>query len=75
LGAAPPEALGSNKSQSEVYCCYTTVSPYSTHGKADTTNAADNVYTGEEDGTTLMTLTGSTTAGYAATAKIYLPIA
>jgi hypothetical protein len=53
----------------------TTVSPYSSEGQNPTTNASDHVYTGEEEGTTLMTVSGSVTAGYAATAKIYLPIA
>jgi protocatechuate 3,4-dioxygenase beta subunit len=60
--------------QTTVDTIYTTISPYSARGKADTTNAADHVYTGEENGTTLMTLTGNSTAGYAATAKVYLPI-
>ena len=53
----------------------TSVSPYSSEGKNPTTNASDRVYTQEEDGTTLMTLSGSTSAGYAATAQAYLPIA
>ena len=52
----------------------TSVTPYSSEGKNPTTNASDRVYSQEEDGTTLMSLTGSNTAGYAATAKIYLPI-
>ena len=53
----------------------TTVSPYSSEGTNPTTNASDRVYSTEEDGTTLMTLSGSTAAGYTATAKAYLPIA
>lgn len=53
----------------------TTVSPYSSEGKNPTTNASDRVYTDQEEGTTLMTLSGSTTAGYTATANVYLPIA
>jgi len=52
----------------------TSVSPYSSEGKNPVTNASDRVYSQEEDGTTLMTLTGSATAGYAATANIYLTI-
>jgi protocatechuate 3,4-dioxygenase beta subunit len=52
----------------------TTVSPYSSEGKNSTTNASDRVYTQQEDGTTLMTLGGSASAGYTATANIYLPI-
>jgi len=52
----------------------TTVSPYSSEGKNSTTNASDRVYSQQEEGTTLMTLSGSVSAGYTATAKIYLPI-
>lgn len=52
----------------------TTVSPYSSEGKNPTTNASDRVYSQQESGTTLMTLSGSTSAGYTATAKVYLPI-
>jgi protocatechuate 3,4-dioxygenase beta subunit len=52
----------------------TTVSPYSSEGKNSTTNASDRVYSQQEDGTTLMTLGGSASAGYTATANIYLPI-
>ena len=61
--------------QSLMDTLYTTVSPYSSKGKDTTTNASDRVYSQQEQGTTLMTLSGSTSAGYAATAKIYLPIA
>jgi len=53
----------------------TSVSPYSSEGTNPTTNATDRVYSTEEDGTTLMSLVGSTAAGYTATASIYLPIA
>ena len=53
----------------------TTVSPYSSEGENSTTNASDRVYSQQENGTTLMTLSGSTAAGYTATAKVYLPIA
>ena len=52
----------------------TTVAPYSSEGKNPITNATDRVYTTEEDGTTLLTLTGSAAAGYSATANVYLPI-
>ena len=52
----------------------TTVTGYSTDGTDPTTNATDRVYTTEEDGTTLLTLTGSVAAGYAATFNAYMPI-
>lgn len=52
----------------------TTVSPYSSEGKNPTTNASDRVYTEQEEGTTLMTLSGNATDGYTATANVYLPI-
>jgi hypothetical protein len=53
----------------------TSVSPYSTEGQNSSTNASDHVHTGEEHGTTLLTLSGSTEAGYTATFNIHLPIA
>ncbi|SDE64068.1 hypothetical protein [Terriglobus roseus] len=53
----------------------TSVSPYSSEGKNPTTNASDRVYSNQEEGTTLMTLSGNTTDGYTATANVYLPIA
>jgi protocatechuate 3,4-dioxygenase beta subunit len=53
----------------------TSVTPYSQEGTDSTTNASDRVYTTEEDGTTLLTLSGSTSAGYTATFKAYMPIA
>jgi hypothetical protein len=52
----------------------TSVSPYSTEGTNPTTNATDRVYSTEEDGTTLLTLTGSMSAGYAATFSAYMPV-
>lgn len=52
----------------------TSVAPYSQEGTDPTTNASDRVYTTEEDGTTLLTLGGSTSAGYSATFKAYMPI-
>ena len=52
----------------------TTVAPYNTEGANTTTNAADRVYTSETQGKMLLTLTGDATAGYVATASIYLPI-
>ena len=52
----------------------TTISPYSSEGKNSTTNATDRVYSEQEDGTTLMTLTGDNTNGYTASFNIYLPI-
>lgn len=50
------------------------VSPYSAHGVNNTTNASDHVYTGETKGVTLLTLTGSTASGYAASFTVDLPI-
>ena len=52
----------------------TSVSPYSSEGTNPTTNASDRVYAQQEDGTTLLTLTGSNSAGYTASFNIYLPI-
>lgn len=52
----------------------TTVAPYSTEGQNATTNESDHVYTPEEEGTTLLTLTGSTEAGYSATFNAHMPI-
>jgi len=53
---------------------YANVAPYSTHGKEDTTNTADHVYTGETHAEMLLTLTGDYLSGYSTTASIYLPI-
>ena len=52
----------------------TSVAPYSKEGVNSTTNASDRVYSQEEKATTLLTLTGSNSAGYAATFNAYLPI-
>lgn len=52
----------------------TTIAPYASEGQNPTTNASDRVYVQQEDGTTLLTLTGSVTAGFAATTNVYLPI-
>ena len=52
----------------------TTISPYSTVGKNSTTNANDHVFTPEEEGTTLVTLTGSIADGYSTTFNAYVPI-
>lgn len=52
----------------------TSVSPYSKEGVNPTANAGDRVYSQQEKGTTLLTLSGSTSAGYTATANAYLPI-
>jgi protocatechuate 3,4-dioxygenase beta subunit len=52
----------------------TTISPYSAEGTNPTTNATDHVFTGEVDGANVLTLSGDTTNGYTATAKINLPI-
>ena len=62
-------------SQTLIDTLYTTVSPYVNEGKNATTNASDHVYSQQEQGTTLMALSGSASAGYTATAKVYLPIA
>jgi protocatechuate 3,4-dioxygenase beta subunit len=50
------------------------IAPYNTHGTNSTTNATDHVYTRETKGVTLLNLTGSTAAGYAATFTVDLPI-
>ena len=52
----------------------TSVAPYSSEGTNPTTNTSDRVNSTEEDGTTLLALTGSTAAGYTATFKAYMPI-
>lgn len=52
----------------------TTISPYSTHGANSTTNASDRVYSTQEDGTTLLTLTGSTADGFTTTFNAFMPI-
>lgn len=52
----------------------TTIAPYSSEGKNSTTNASDRVYSQQEEGTTLMTMTGNTTDGYTASFNVYLPI-
>ena len=53
---------------------YTTVAPYSAKGLNTTTNANDHVFTGEEHGANVLTLTGSAAAGFAATWVVGLPI-
>jgi protocatechuate 3,4-dioxygenase beta subunit len=50
------------------------VAPYNAHGTNSTTNASDHVYTRETKGVTLLSLTGSTAAGYTASFTIDLPI-
>jgi hypothetical protein len=60
--------------QTLVDSLYTSVSPYSSEGIDPTTNTSDRVYSQQEKGTTLMTLSGNTTDGYTATARVYLPI-
>lgn len=52
----------------------TSVAPYSREGTNPVTNASDRVYTTEEDGTTLLTLSGSASAGFTASFKAYMPI-
>lgn len=51
----------------------TAVSPYSSEGKNSVTNSGDSIYT-SEGGTTLLSLSGSASAGYAASFSIYLPL-
>jgi protocatechuate 3,4-dioxygenase beta subunit len=53
---------------------YTTVAPYSSKGVNPTTNASDRVYSMQEDGANLLTLTGNETNGYAASVTLFLPI-
>ena len=53
----------------------TSTTPYSEEGTNPTTNATDRVYSEEEDGTTLLTLSGSTVEGYTASFNLHLPIA
>ena len=51
----------------------TTVSPYSSEGKNSVTNAGDSVYV-SEGGTTILSLSGSASAGYTAAFSVYLPL-
>jgi protocatechuate 3,4-dioxygenase beta subunit len=53
---------------------YTTVAPYSAEGKNPTTNAADRVYSQQEDGANVLALAGTTSSGYTASVTIYLPV-
>ncbi len=52
----------------------TTVAPYDAEGTNPTTNAADHVYTAEQNGANLLVLSGDDTKGYTAAATIVLPI-
>jgi protocatechuate 3,4-dioxygenase beta subunit len=52
----------------------TSVSPYDDEGINSTTNALDRVYAQQTAGKNLLTLTGSMSAGYAATFTVDLPI-
>ncbi len=49
------------------------VSPYSSRGSNSVTNAGDSVYN-SEGGTTILSLSGSASAGYTATFSVYLPL-
>ncbi len=51
----------------------TTVSPYASEGKNSVTNAGDSIYN-SEGGTTILSLSGSASAGYQASFSIYLPL-
>jgi len=51
----------------------TSVSPYSSHGTNTITNAGDSIYNAE-GGTTILSLSGSASAGYTATFSVYLPL-
>ena len=53
----------------------TSTTPSSAEGTNATTNASDRVYSEEEDGTTLLTLSRSTIEGYTASSNIHLLIA
>ena len=53
----------------------TSTTPYSEEGTNPTTNATDRIYSEQEEGTTLLTLSGSTVEGYTASFNIHLPIA
>jgi hypothetical protein len=53
----------------------TSTTPHSEEGTNPTTNATDRVYSEQEDGTTLLTLSGSTVEGFTASFNIHLPIA
>jgi protocatechuate 3,4-dioxygenase beta subunit len=50
---------------------YTSVSPYSNHGKQDTANTADSVFS-DSLANELSTVTGSISAGYVLTHTIYV---
>jgi protocatechuate 3,4-dioxygenase beta subunit len=52
----------------------TTVSPYNSEGKNNTTNVGDHVYTGETHAKMEMVLSGDSTNGYVASFVIGLPI-
>ncbi|HEY2514953.1 MAG TPA: hypothetical protein VGI39_29010 [Polyangiaceae bacterium] len=52
----------------------TAVSPYATEGKNTTTNAGDRVYSQQESGANLLSLSGDDTNGYTASVVIKLPI-
>ncbi len=52
----------------------TTVSPYSSEGKNNTTNVGDHVYTGETHAKMEMVLSGDSSNGYVASFVIGLPI-
>ena len=52
----------------------TTIAPYASEGTNPTTNAIDRVYSTEEDGTTLLAVAGSISAGFSATLNAYMPI-
>ncbi|HEX4449607.1 MAG TPA: hypothetical protein VH143_02000 [Kofleriaceae bacterium] len=60
-------------SQTLIDTIATTISPYNSEGTNPTTNATDHVYSGETNGTNVLSITGDM-SGYTATLSIYLPI-
>jgi protocatechuate 3,4-dioxygenase beta subunit len=60
--------------QSFIDTLYTSVAPYLSEGKNPTTNAGDRVYSQEEGGANVLSLTGDNTNGYTASITIFLPL-
>jgi protocatechuate 3,4-dioxygenase beta subunit len=54
---------------------HASVPPYSTRGINPTPNASDRVFSQQERGTNVLSLTGSAGAGYSAAITLYVPIA
>jgi protocatechuate 3,4-dioxygenase beta subunit len=60
--------------QTFIDALYTKVAPYSAQGINSTTNAGDRVYSQQEDGASVLELTGDDSTGYTASVTIALPI-